>query len=321
MDIEWRRTAKRELYIVQRAPKRWPRAAATRSTTTRSRVRRGPHRGRAVGEKIATGRPGHLSTDELDTSARRDSGGRNHHADWQPVMKTAARSSQSRRRTCHAAIVRASLACGGRRNGDGLQDSDRRDGDLSCAKRCRRSTRRRSLRNSTIDLSHLPKPKTEIMSIWAIRLAFRTAELPAPRRPGADGVHHPGAYWIHPMALAELAKSVGEARATVARATRAIRIQRTSSSTALGRVGRCGGLLSAPGGHPLSTLRPTSTRPDRRRGFEPKKTIRCWFRGRRATTSAYAAGFALECALARVRERWPDNLSHGASYAARKSAR
>ncbi len=133
--------------------------------------------------------------------------------DWQPVMKTAAAIVTNRGgRTCHAALVARELgvpAVVG--TGDGT--SKIRTGEtvtVSCAEGDVGKVYEGAVpfETSTIDLSHLPKPKTEIMvNLGDPDLAFRTAELPCAgvglARMEFIIQEHIG---IHPMALAEPAK-------------------------------------------------------------------------------------------------------------------
>jgi pyruvate,water dikinase len=165
---------------------------------------------------------------------------------------------------------------------------------------------------STIDLSHLPKPKTEIMvNLGDPDLAFRTAELPCAgvglARMEFIIQEHIG---IHPMALAEPAKvKSAKARATIARATRGYPhptdffIERLSEGV--------GTIAAAFYPRPV-IVRLSDFKTNEYAGliggagFEPKEdNPMLGFRGAsRYDHPAYAAGFALECAaLLRVREK------------------
>ena len=322
MDIEWAKDGENgELYIVQARPETV--ASRRAADTIHNYAIKGSGAvliaGRAVGEKIATGVARVISsTDELDTFQPGEIlVAETTTPDWQPVMKTAAAIVTNRGgRTCHAAIVARELgvpAVVG--TGDGT--SKIRTGEtvtVSCAEGDVGKVYEGAVpfETSTIDLSHLPKPKTEIMvNLGDPDLAFRTAELPCAgvglARMEFIIQEHIG---IHPMALAELAKvKSAKARATVARATRGYPhptdffIERLSEGV--------GTIAAAFYPRPV-VIRLSDFKTNEYAGliggagFEPKEdNPMLGFRGAsRYDHPAYAAGFALECAaLRRVREK------------------
>jgi pyruvate,water dikinase len=322
MDIEWAKDGENgNLYIVQARPETV--ASRRAADTIHNYAIKGSGAvliaGRAVGEKIATGVARVISsTDQLDTFQPGEIlVAETTTPDWQPVMKTAAAIVTNRGgRTCHAAIVARELgvpAVVG--TGDGT--SRIRTGEtvtVSCAEGDVGKVYEGAVpfETSTIDLSHLPKPKTEIMvNLGDPDLAFRTAELPCAgvglARMEFIIQEHIG---IHPMALAEPAKvKSAKARATIARVTRGYPhptdffIERLSEGV--------GTIAAAFYPRPV-IVRLSDFKTNEYAGliggagFEPKEdNPMLGFRGAsRYDHPAYAAGFALECAaLRRVREK------------------
>ena len=322
MDIEWAKDGENgNLYIVQARPETV--ASRRAADTIHNYAIKGSGAvliaGRAVGEKIATGVARVISsTDQLDTFQPGEIlVAETTTPDWQPVMKTAAAIVTNRGgRTCHAAIVARELgvpAVVG--TGDGT--SKIRTGEtvtVSCAEGDVGKVYEGAVpfETSTIDLSHLPKPKTEIMvNLGDPDLAFRTAELPCAgvglARMEFIIQEHIG---IHPMALAEPAKvKSAKARATIARVTRGYPhptdffIERLSEGV--------GTIAAAFYPRPV-IVRLSDFKTNEYAGliggagFEPKEdNPMLGFRGAsRYDHPAYAAGFALECAaLRRVREK------------------
>ena len=321
MDIEWAKDGKDgTLYIVQARPET---VASRRATKTIERYAiKGSGKvlvtGRAVGEKIATGiarvvvstrdlgtfRSGEILVAETTTP------------DWQPVMKTAAAIVTNRGgRTCHAAIVARELGVPAV-VGTSDATSKLRTGAMltvSCAEGDVGRVYEGPIpfEASAIDLSDLPKPKTEIMvNLGDPGLAFRTAMLPS------AGVGLARMEFIiqedigiHPMALAEPANvTSAKARAAIARATRGYAqptdffIERLSEGV--------GTIAAAFYPRPV-IVRLSDFKTNEYAGlvggggFEPKEeNPMLGFRGAsRYDHPAYAAGFALECAaLRRVRE-------------------
>ena len=274
--------------------------------------------GRAVGEKVATGiarvvsstrdldtfRPGEILVAETTTP------------DWQPVMKTAAAIVTNRGgRTCHAAIVARELGVPAV-VGTGDATSKLQTGatlTVSCAEGDVGRVYEGAVpfEASAIDLSDLPKPKTEVMvNLGDPDLAFRTAMLPS------SGVGLARMEFIiqedigiHPMALAEPSKvTSAKARAAIARATRGY-VQATDFfierlSEGIGTI--AGAFYPRPVIVRLSDFKTNEYAGLLGgAGFEPKEeNPMLGFRGAsRYDHPAYAAGFALECAaLRRVRE-------------------
>jgi pyruvate,water dikinase len=321
MDIEWAKDGENgDLYIVQARPETV--ASRRAADTIHNYAIKGSGAvlvtGRAVGEKIATGVVRVVSsTDELDTFRPGEIlVAETTTPDWQPVMKTAAAIITNRGgRTCHAAIVARELGVPAV-VGTGDATSKLRTGQtvtVSCAEGDAGRVYEGAVpfETSTIDLSRLPHPKTEIMvNLGDPDLAFRTAELPCAgvglARMEFIIQEHIG---IHPMALAEPDKvTSAKDRAVIARATRGYAqptdffIQRLSEGI--------GTIAAAFYPRPV-IVRLSDFKTNEYAGliggagFEPKEdNPMLGFRGAsRYDHPAYAAGFALECAaLRRVRE-------------------
>ncbi len=189
MDVEWAKDgADGRIYIVQARPE----TVASRRTGTlvteyriaqRSRVR---VQGRAVGEKIATGkvrvvrgpteleafRPGDVLV--ADTTS----------PDWGTVMKRAAAIVTNRGgRTCHAAIVARELGIPAVVGAEGATTA-LRDGEVvtvSCAEGIQGRVYEGALAFTThdTDTRELPKPRTKILlNVGDPDLAFHFAFLP-----------------------------------------------------------------------------------------------------------------------------------------------
>ena len=322
MDIEWAKDGQDgTLYIVQARPET---VASRRSAQTlQTYAIKGSGTvlvtGRAVGEKIATGIARVIaSTDDLDTFRPGEIlVAETTTPDWQPVMKTAAAIVTNRGgRTCHAAIVARELGVPAV-VGTGDATSKLRTGEMLTVS-CAGGDVGRVYEGAipfealAIDLSDLPKPKTEVMvNLGDPDLAFRSALLPS------AGVGLARMEFIiqedigiHPMALAEPAKvTSAKARAVIARATRGYPkatdffVERLSEG-----VGTIAGAF-----YPRPVIVRLSDFKTNEyagliggAGFEPKEdNPMLGFRGAsRYDHPAYAAGFALECAaLRRVREK------------------
>jgi pyruvate,water dikinase len=321
MDIEWAKDGETgELYIVQARPETVASRQADAAVQTYAIKGCGPVlvSGRAVGEKIATGTARVIfSADQLDTFKPGEIlVAETTTPDWEPVMKTAGAIVTNRGgRTCHAAIVARELGVPAV-VGTGDATSKLKTGKtltVSCAEgdvgRVYKGTV--PFETSTIDLTSLPKPKTEIMvNLGDPDLAFRTALLPSAgvglARMEFIIQEHIG---IHPMALAEPAKvASAKARMAIKRATRGYRkpvdffIERLSEGV--------GTITAAFYPRPV-IIRLSDFKTNEYAGliggagFEPKEdNPMLGFRGAsRYDHPAYAAGFALECAaLRRVRE-------------------
>ncbi|WP_110650869.1 phosphoenolpyruvate synthase [Salinicola peritrichatus] len=189
MDMEWAKDGlSGELYIVQARPETV--ASQRRPTTLEHYIldQRGETlaTGRAVGEKIATGRahviqdvahlpefkPGEVLVADTTTP------------DWEPVMKTAAAIVTNRGgRTCHAAIIARELGIPAV-VGCGESTQTVADGEtvtVSCAEGDSGRVYRGALnfRVETTELGEIARPATEIMiNLGNPELAFSTSFLP-----------------------------------------------------------------------------------------------------------------------------------------------
>lgn len=213
MDIEWAKDGTDgKLYIVQARPET---VASQRGPVAQSYTLKESGkvlaRGRAIGEKIATGavrvirdlkalgtfRPGEVLVADTTTP------------DWQPVMKTAAAIVTNRGgRTCHAAIVARELgvpAVVGAEDATEVLTTGQRV-TVSCAEGevGRVYDGALAFDVEALDLAKVPRPATKVMvNLGNPDLAFRTAMLPN------DGVGLARmefiineAIGVHPMALA-----------------------------------------------------------------------------------------------------------------------
>ncbi len=321
MDIEWAKDGVNgDLYVVQARPETVASQRAPGAVKTFTLQGDGTIllTGRAVGEKIATGKvrvvrspsdlkvfqPGEILVADTTTP------------DWQPVMKTAAAIVTDRGgRTCHAAIVAreagvpAIVGCG-----DAVARlTTGQVITVSCAggEAGRVYEGAVPFTETTIDPSSVPRPKTEVMlNLADPEQAFRAALLPS------DGVglarmefiiqEHIG---IHPMALAEPDKVASATdRKRIARLTRGFAnpaeffVQRLSEGV---------GMIAAAFYPRPVIVRLSDFKTNEYasllggRGFEPHEdNPMIGFRGAaRYAHPSYAMGFALECAaLKRVRD-------------------
>jgi pyruvate,water dikinase len=320
MDIEWAKDGETgELYIVQARPETVASRRTGEPVKTYAIKGSGPVlvSGRAVGEKIATGRARVVTASELHTFRPGEIlVAETTTPDWEPVMKIASAIVTDRGgRTCHAAIVARELGVPAV-VGAGDATAKLRTGatlTVSCAEGDIGRVYKGAIpfETTTVDLARLPRPKTEIMiNLGDPDLAFRTALLPS------SGVglarmefiiqNHIG---IHPMALAEPARvTSAKAKTAIARATRGFKkpvdffVQRLSEGV--------GTIAAAFYPRPV-IIRLSDFKSNEYAGliggaaFEPKEdNPMLGFRGAsRYDHPAYAAGFALECAaLRRVRE-------------------
>jgi pyruvate,water dikinase len=213
MDIEWAKDGSDgQLYLLQARPETVISQRRGQVLET-FRIRGGGDvlaQGRAVGEKIASGRArivaavGHLAEFRpgevlvADTTT----------PDWEPVMKTAAGIVTNRGgRTCHAAIVARELGIPAV-VGSGAATTAISDGEqvtVSCAEGDAGKVYRGAVPFAVehTDLAGLPRPATEIMvNLGNPELAFKTSFLPN------DGVGLARMEFIineyikvHPMAL------------------------------------------------------------------------------------------------------------------------
>ncbi|MCW5744850.1 MAG: phosphoenolpyruvate synthase [Alphaproteobacteria bacterium] len=321
MDIEWAKDGPEGvLYIVQARPETVASRKTAGSFETQTLKGTGPVLavGRAVGEKIATGkvrviggapdlaafRAGEVLV--ADTTS----------PDWEPVMKGAAAIVTNRGgRTCHAAIVARELGVPAI-VGAADATSALRSGDtvtVSCAEGDTGKVLGGAVpfETAVVDLATLPRPRTPIMvNLGNPELAFRTAMRPH------EGVglarmefiinEHIG---IHPMALVqpEKVKSADD-RAAIARH---VRFHRSPADFFVETLAEGVGTIAAAFYPKPVIVRLSDFKTNEYAkliggaDFEPREeNPMLGFRGAsRYAHPAYEAGFALECAaLRRVRQ-------------------
>lgn len=321
MDIEWAKDGPEGvLYIVQARPETVASRKTAGSFETQTLKGTGPVLavGRAVGEKIATGkvrviggapdlaafRAGEVLV--ADTTS----------PDWEPVMKGAAAIVTNRGgRTCHAAIVARELGVPAI-VGAADATSALRSGDtvtVSCAEGDTGQVLGGAVpfETAVVDLATLPRPRTPIMvNLGNPELAFRTAMRPH------EGVglarmefiinEHIG---IHPMALVqpEKVKSADD-RAAIARH---VRLHRSPAEFFVETLAEGVGTIAAAFYPKPVIVRLSDFKTNEYAkliggaDFEPREeNPMLGFRGAsRYAHPAYEAGFALECAaLRRVRQ-------------------
>lgn len=320
MDIEWAKDGPDgELYIVQARPETVASRRAKASFEVQKLKGTGPVLavGRAVGERIATGRvraiggpkdlaqfnPGEVLVAETTSP------------DWEPVMKGAAAIVTDRGgRTCHAAIVARELGVPAI---VGTQDATARlkPGELvtvSCAEGETGSVLEGAVpfETATVEFADIARPRTAVMvNLGNPDLAFRTAMRPN------DGVGLARMEFIiseqigiHPMAVVhpEKVRSV-EDRESIARRARLhagpVEFFVNTLSEGIGTIAAA--FYPKPVIVRLSDFKTNEyARLLGGRDFEPvEENPMLGFRGAaRYAHPAYAAGFALECAaLRRVR--------------------
>jgi pyruvate,water dikinase len=320
MDIEWAKDGEDgRLYIVQARPetgtaRRQPGAFETYTLKAEGRVLA---IGRAVGEKIASGRV-RVVRDARDLAL--------FHAgevlvaeatspDWEPVMKTAVAIVTSRGgRTCHAAIVARELGVPAVVGAEGATErlANGTVVTVSCAGGETGTVYEGALpvEVTRVSASSLPRPRTRIMvNLGNPELAYHTAMLPN------DGVglarmefiisEHIG---VHPMALAMPEKIASKrARAAIARL---VRDYARPADFFVERLAEGVGTIAAAFYPKPVIVRLSDFKTNEYArllggaGFEPKEeNPMIGFRGAaRYAHPAYAPGFALECAaLRRVR--------------------
>jgi len=322
MDMEWAKDGlDGKLYVVQARPETV--ASQRKATTLEEYVLDGAGKviaeGRAVGEKIATGRahvienlthlsefvPGEVLLADTTTP------------DWEPVMKTAAAIVTNRGgRTCHAAIVARELgvpAVVG--TGDG---TTRIPSGVAVTVSCAEGDTGRVYEGEVAfhvqrtELGELRRPATEIMvNLGNPDLAFKTSFLPN------DGVGlarmefivsesikaHPIAL-LHPEQLAD-----AQARSAIAQLTRGYA---DGESFFVQRLSEGIGTIAAAFWPKPVVVRMSDFKSNEYAsllggaGFEPdEENPMLGFRGAsRYAHPAYEEGFALECrAMKRVREQ------------------
>ena len=320
MDIEWAKDGPGgDLYIVQARPETVAsqRSAGTFETYTLRETGRVLVTGRAVGEKIASGRTRVIkSARDLATArpgevlvAPATS------PDWEPVMKTASAIVTERGgRTCHAAIVARELGIPAVVGAEGVTKKLKTGSQVTvnCAEGEAGKVYEGKLafEVSRVAAQDIARPRTSIMvNLGNPELAFHTAMLPN------DGVglarmefiisEHIG---VHPMALVDLKRvKSAKVRAAIKHTTRHYA---APADFFVERLAEGIGTIAAAF-HPkpvivrLSDFK-TNEYASLAGGadFEPQEANpMLGFRGAaRYAHPAYAAGFALECAaLARVR--------------------
>jgi pyruvate,water dikinase len=321
MDIEWAKDGEDgRLYIVQARPETVASRRAAGAFETYMLKASGPVlvTGRAVGEKIASGRvrvvtdphdlasflPGEVLVAEATSP------------DWEPVMKTAAAIVTSHGgRTCHAAIVARELGVPAVVGAEGATErlATGTVVTISCADGEVGKVYDGALpfEVTRVPTGTLPRPRTQIMvNLGNPELAYHTAMLPN------DGVglarmefivnEHIG---IHPMALACPEKIASKkARAAI---RKLVRNYAHPTNFFVEKLAEGVGTIAAAFYPKPVILRLSDFKTNEYAsllggaGFEPKEeNPMLGFRGAsRYAHPAYAAGFALECqALARVRD-------------------
>ena len=321
MDIEWAKDADDgRLYVIQARPetvasRRVPTALESHSLKGQSRVLA---TGRAVGEKIATGKtrivadarslaafqPGEVLVAEATSP------------DWEPVMKTASGIVTERGgRTCHAAIVARELGVPAVVGAAGAKHALKTGTSVtvSCAEGDigRVYEGRLPFEIKRIDTRQLKRPRTAIMlNLGNPELAFRTAMMPN------DGVGLARMEFIisehvrvHPMALAH-PERVKSARTRKDIQNLARNYSRPQDYF-IEKLSEGVGTIAAAFYPKPVIVRLSDFKTNEYaqllggEGFEPKEeNPMLGFRGAaRYAHPAYADGFALECAaLRRVRE-------------------
>jgi pyruvate,water dikinase len=320
MDIEWAKDgADGRLYIVQARPETAASRRPPGAFETYALKESGPvlASGRAVGEKIASGRvrvvrdardlalfrPGEVLVAEATSP------------DWEPVMKTAAAIVTSRGgRTCHAAIVARELGVPAVVGAEGATErlADGTIVTVSCAGGEAGTVYEGALpvEVTRVPAASLPRPRTRIMvNLGNPELAYHTAMLPndgvgLARMEFIIGEH----IAVHPMALAMPEKvAAKQARAAI---DRLVRNYARPADFFVERLAEGVGTIAAAFYPKPVIVRLSDFKTNeyaRLLGgaqFEPKEeNPMLGFRGAaRYAHPAYAAGFALECAaLSRVR--------------------
>ncbi|KQV69579.1 phosphoenolpyruvate synthase [Nocardioides sp. Root122] len=320
MDVEWARDGVDGLlYIVQARPE----TSAVRDATTLKRYVVEDHgvvlaEGRAVGDRVATGRARVVRTSE-DLAAFRPGEvlvSETTSPDWEPVLGRAAAVVTDRGgRTCHAAIVARELGLpavvGTSDATSTLTDGAEVTVVCSEGETGHVYAGAATVRVDRVDLSDLPRPRTRLMvNLGNPDLALRTAMLPS------DGVGLARMEFIigdairaHPMALLhpDLVRDADERAAIDA----LVGPSGDGAAYFVDRLAEGIGMIAAAF-HPRPVVVRTSDfKTNEYAGllggswFEPhEENPMLGFRGAsRYAHPAYAEGFALECrAIRRVRE-------------------
>ena len=321
MDIEWAKDGNDgQLYLLQARPE-------TVASQRRGQVLESFHirgggavlaHGRAVGEKIASGRArivaavGHLAEFRPGEVLVADTTS----PDWEPVMKTAAGIVTNRGgRTCHAAIVARELGIpavvGSERATTAIADGEQVT--VSCAEGDVGKVYRGPVPFAVerTDLAGLARPATEIMvNLGNPELAFKTSFLPN------DGVGLARMEFIineyikvHPMALLHPEKVADRGERTVIE--RLTRHHAKPADFFVERLAEGVGTIAAAFYPKPVVARLSDFKTNEYanliggRAFEPTEgNPMLGFRGAsRYAHPAYAEGFALECAaMKKVRE-------------------
>ena len=321
MDIEWAKDGDDGfIYIIQSRPETVASQRATnivevyslRGTGTGTAMATG----RAVGEKIATGKARVISDPRELASFQPGEVlvAQTTSPDWQPVMKSAAAIVTDRGgRTCHAAIVARELGVPAVVGAEGATSKIKTGMTVtvSCGEGETGHIYEGSIPFdvSRVSTDNIRRPRTEIMvNLGNPDLAFRTAMLPN------DGVGLARMEFIineyigiHPMALAEPSKTSLRDRKMIERLTRGYEkptdffVEKLSEG--VGTIAAA--FYPKPVIVRLSDFKTNEyARLIAGEPFEPKEANpMIGFRGAsRYAHPAYEAGFALECAaLARVR--------------------
>lgn len=320
MDIEWAKDgADGKLYIIQARPETVASQRATDVFETYTLKGSGKSivTGRAVGEKIATGKA-RVIMDKRDLAKFKPGEvliARTTSPDWQPVMKKAAAIvTDHGGRTCHAAIVARELGVPAVVGAEDATSKIRNGATVtvSCAEGDIGNIYAGAVAFDVTRLStdKLKRPKTEIMvNLGNPDIAFRTAMLPN------DGVGLARMEFIineyigvHPMALAAPKKVASASdRRKIEKLTRGYR---KPADFFIEKLSEGVGTIAAAFYPKPVIIRLSDFKSNEYASllagaaFEPKEANpMIGFRGAaRYAHPAYAAGFALECAaLSRVR--------------------
>jgi pyruvate,water dikinase len=322
MDIEWAKDgADGKLYIIQARPETVASQRSPDVFETYTLKGRGPLvvTGRAVGEKIASGRTRRIAT-ARDLAAFRPGEilvAPATSPDWEPVMKIAAGVITDKGgRTCHAAIVARELGIpavvGATHATEKLKTGT--NVTISCAEGDIGSVYRGTVAFDVTrtPVSELRQPRTAIMvNVGTPEMAFRVAMQPQAgvglARMEFIISEHIG---VHPMALLK-PKEIASAKARAAIA-RLVRAYESPSDFFIERLAEGVGTIAAAFYPKPVIVRLSDFKTNEYasllggEAFEPREeNPMLGFRGAsRYSHPAYAEGFALECAaLRRVREK------------------
>ena len=320
MDMEWAKDGEEgRIYLVQARPE----TVESRKKGTTLELYRPKEKGRlllrgqAVGTRIGAGKA-HLVREVSDLPSFKPGEvlvARTTTPDWEPVMRIAsAVITETGGRTCHAAIVSRELGIPALVGAEGATEilKDGQEVTVSCAEGETGYVYEGILpfEIETVDLSDLPKPKTEIMmNLGNPDQAFRLADLPV------DGIGLARMEFIineyvkaHPMALKHPEKVDEETRRALEGLARAYESMEDFFVKTLseGVAAIAAAVYPKPCVVRLSDFK-TNEYATLLGGkfFEPKEeNPMLGFRGAaRYSHPAYEEGFALECAaMKRARE-------------------